>query len=78
VVQLHEERNAVGIATRDGGQHAVGGRHAVTARFNRQLNNVLRIEIERIRREGGARRVLNALVYRQNREISVPPSRPVL
>ena len=76
VVQLHEERNAVGIATRNRGQHAVGRGHAVTARFNRQLNNVLRIEVERVRRKRGARRVLNALVNRQNRKISCASQTP--
>ncbi|MNN67638.1 hypothetical protein D3C81_1832810 [compost metagenome] len=34
VVNFYEERNTVCIATRYGSQHAVGRRHAVTARFD--------------------------------------------
>ncbi|CZU79186.1 Uncharacterised protein [Enterobacter hormaechei] len=69
VVQLNEERNAVGIATRHGGQHAVGGGHAVTARLNRQLDDIFRIKIERVRGKRCPRRVFNALVNGQNREV---------
>ncbi len=46
MVQFDHKGNAVRITTRDGCQHAIGGRHAVTARFDGQLDDVLWIEIE--------------------------------
>ncbi len=70
MVNLHQERNAVRVAARHRRQHAVGGGHAVAARFNRQLDNVFRVEIHRVRGKRRARRMLDALVHRQNGEIS--------
>ncbi len=70
VVELHEERNAVRVATRNRRQHAVGGGHAVTARFNSQFDDVFRVKIERVGGKRGPGRVLNALIDRQNRQVA--------
>lgn len=66
------------VAARHRGQHAVGRRHAVTAGFDRQLDDIFRIKVQRVGGKGGARRVLHALVNRQNGKVAGSPVRPVL
>ncbi len=73
MVELHQERNTMRVTARHRGQHAVGRRHAVTAGFDRQLDDILRIKVQRVGGEGGPRRVLHALVDRQNGQVAGPP-----
>ncbi len=73
MVELHQERDAMRVAARHRGQHAVGRRHAVTAGFDRQLDDIFRIKVQRVGGEGGARRVLHALVNRQNGKVAGSP-----
>ena len=69
VIDLHDERNLVRILPRDGAQHAKGRSHCVAAAFDRQLHDVFRIEVLRVRRKRSAGRMLDALVDRQDRKI---------
>ena len=73
MVELNEEWNAVRVAARYRGQYAIGRSHAVTAGFDGEFHDILRIEVERVGGERRARRVLYALVDRQNGQ--VPRSR---
>ena len=57
---------------RHGAQHAQRGRDRVAPALHGQLADVPRIEVDRIRRERRPRRVLNALVDRQNRQVAGP------
>jgi len=66
VVDLADERNAMRVRPRDGSEHAERGRNRVAAAFQGQFQNVLAIEIHRIRREGRACRVLDTLIDRQD------------
>lgn len=70
VVEFDQERNFMRVAARYRRQHAVGGSDAVTAGFNRQLDDVLRIEIQRVGGERGGGGVLDALIDRQDRQVA--------
>ena len=72
VVQLDEEGDPVRVPARHGAQHAQRGRDRVAPALHGQLADVPRIEVHRIRRERRPRRVLNALVDRQNRQVAGP------
>lgn len=76
VVELHDERNLVGVAARHHRQHPVGRGHRVTTALQRQFTDRLRVEELRIGRERGRSRVLDALIDRQNRQIARAPKRP--
>src|SRR5262249_60588675 len=64
MVNLYDERNLVRVLSGDAAQHPECRRDAVTAAFNGQLHNILRIEVLRVRGERSASRMLNALVNR--------------
>ena len=66
------------VAARYRRQHAVSGGDAVTAGFNRQLDDVLRIEIQRVGGERGGGGVLDALIDRQDRQVAGAGRRPWL
>ena len=70
VIDLHKERKLVRVLARDGAQHAQCGRDGVALSFDRELYDVLAVEIFRIFREACACRMLDALVHWQNRKIT--------
>jgi hypothetical protein len=70
VVELHDEGNLVGVLARHRAQHAERRGDAVAAAFDGQLHDVLRVEEVRVRREGGAGGVLDALVDGQQRQVA--------
>ena len=51
VVDLDDERDAVGVLAADSAEHAEGGRDGVAATLDRQLDDVGRIEVQRVRGE---------------------------
>ena len=51
-------------------EHAERRGDGVAAAFDRQLHDVLRIEVHRVRRERRARRMLDALIDRQDRHVA--------
>ena len=51
-------------------EHAERRRHGVAAAFDRQLHDVLGIEVHRVRRERRAGGVLDALIDRQDRHVA--------
>ena len=53
----------------DGAEHAERRGHRVAAALDRQLDDVLRVEVLRVRRERRGRRVLDALVDREDRHV---------
>ncbi len=70
VVDLYDERDLVRVLSRNRTEHAEGRRDAVASAFDRELDDVLRIEILRVRRKARPRRVLDALIDRQDRQIT--------
>ena len=70
MVEFDDERDAVRVLTRHGTQHTEGARDGVAAAFERQLDDVLGVEIVRVLCEGCARRVLDALIDRQDRQVA--------
>jgi hypothetical protein len=59
----------VGVLASDGAEDAEGRGDGVAAAFDGQLDDVLGVEVERVRGEGSGRRVFDPLVNRQNREV---------
>ena len=72
VIHLDDERNAVGVLARDDPQHAEGRGDGVAATLDRELDDVRRVEVGRVGREGRPRRVLDALVDREDRHVAAP------
>ena len=58
-------------------EHAERRGDAVAAAFDGELDDVLGIEVDRVGREARARRVLDALVDRQDRDIARAGQAPV-
>ena len=78
VVELHDERDAVGVAARHGTQHANGRGDGVAAALDRQLHDVGGIEVGGVGREGGRSRVLDALVDGKDRHVPGAPQATVV
>ena len=78
VVELHQERDLVGVLARDRAEHAERRRDGVAAAFDRELDDVLRVEVDRVRGEARAGGVLDALIDRQDRNVARAASRPWL
>src|SRR6202011_2733876 len=70
VIDLADEGDLVGVLARDRTEHAERRRHRVAAALDRQLDDLLAVEVRRVRGEGRPGRVLDALVDRQDREIA--------
>ena len=70
VVELQHHRNAMRILAGDRAKHAQGRGDCVAAAFDRELDNVGRVEVVGIFSERGARRMLDALIDRQDREVA--------
>jgi hypothetical protein len=64
VVELDQERDLVGVLAGARAQHPERGGDAVAATFDRQLDDVLRVEVGRVRGKAGPGRVLDPLVHR--------------
>ncbi len=67
VVELDDERDLVGVLPGHGAQNAERRGHGVAAALDGQLDDVLRVEVDRVRREGSGPGMLDSLVHRQNR-----------
>jgi hypothetical protein len=72
VVELDDEGNLVRVLARDRAEHAERRGDGVAAALDRQLDDVFRVEVDRVRREARARRVLDALVNGQDRNEARP------
>ena len=70
VIELEDERNLVRVLPRDRSEHAERRRDGVAAAFDRELHDVLGIEVRRVRRERRAGRMLDALIDRQDRHVA--------
>src|SRR5260370_24488317 len=70
MIYFDDERNLVGILSRDAAEHPERRSHPIASAVDRQLHNVAGIEILWVRRKGSARRMLNTLVDRQDRNVS--------
>ena len=70
VVELQDEGNLVGVLARHDAQHAERRGDGVAAALDRQLHDVLGIEVHRVGRERRAGRVLDALVDGQDRDVA--------
>ena len=70
VVELHEEGDLVGVLAGHAAENAEGGGHGIAAALDGELHDVLGIEVDGIGGKAGARRVLDALVDREDREVA--------
>ena len=70
VVELNDEWNFVCVLARHHAKDAKCRCDRIAAAGDSQIDNVFRIEIDRIRREGSGGGVLNALVNWQDRKVS--------
>ena len=70
VVQLEDEGDLVRVLAGDRAEHAVGGGHAVAAALDGEFDDVRGVEAVGIGAEGGAARVLHALVHGQQRQVA--------
>ena len=66
VIDLHDERNLVGVLAGDRAENAECGSDGVAAAFDGQLDDVAAVEIIGIFREARAAGVLDALVDGKN------------
>jgi len=78
VVDFEDERNFVRVVPRHGAEHAVRGRHGVAAALDGELDDVLGVEVHGIGGERDARRVLDALVDRQDGDVAGAAEAPVV
>ena len=78
MINFHDERNLVGILSRDAAEYSERRSHPIASAVDRQLHNVAGIEILWVRRKGSARRMLNALVDRQDRNVSRAGQPPMI
>ncbi len=62
MVDLDDERDVMCIATGDRTEHAECRGHGIAAAFDRQLDDVFRIEINGVRSEGRAGAVFDSLI----------------
>ncbi len=72
VVDLEDEGDPVGVLASHRGQHAQGRGHGVAAALHCEGHDALGIEAHGVLGEGRARRVLDALVHGQDREVARP------
>ena len=70
MIDLQDEGNFMGILTGNRAQHAQGGGYRITAAFDGQLDDIFRIEIDRVRRKRSPGGVLDALIHRQDGDIT--------
>jgi hypothetical protein len=70
VIDFRNKRNLVRILARNRSKHAKGGRHSVATSLDRKLHDVFTVKVIGILCEAGARRMLDALVHRQDRDIT--------
>ena len=70
VVDLDDERDAVGIAAGNRSEHAECRGHGIAAALDRQLHDGGRIEVDRVWRERRGTRVLDALIHRKDRNVT--------
>jgi hypothetical protein len=78
VVELDDVGDPVRVLARGRRQHADRGRDRVAAALDRQLDDVRRVEVGGVGGEAGARRVLDPLVDREDREVTGARQAPVV
>ena len=69
VVQLHDEGDPVGVLPAHAPQHPEGGRHRVASALDREFDDLLAVEVDRVLREARAGGVFDALVDRKDRHV---------
>ena len=69
VVELDDERNSVRPVPRERAEHAERRRHRVAPTFDSELHDLPGVEVLRVGSERRARRVLDALVDREDRDV---------
>jgi len=69
VVQLADEGDPMHVAARHDAEDAEGRGHGAALPFERELQNVRRVEVEGVLGKARTGRVLDALVDREDREV---------
>ena len=77
MVDLEDERDAVRVAARDRAEAAQRAGDGVAPALDRQLHDLLRVEVVGVGRERRRGGVLDPLVHRQDREVAGPGEPPV-
>src|SRR5208337_165058 len=70
VIDLHDEGDLVSVLARHGAEHAIGRSNGVAAALDRQLDDILAIEIVRVLGETRAAGMLDALIHRKNGQVA--------
>ena len=70
VVDLYEKRNLVRVFPRDGAKHSERRGHGIAAALNRQLDDILGIEVEGVFRKAGSGGMLDALIDRKDGQVA--------
>src|SRR5712692_4933040 len=78
MIDFDDEGNLVSIFSSDTAEHAERRGNTIASAVDRQLYNVAGVEILWVRRKRSARRMLNALIDRQDRNVSRARQPPVI
>src|SRR6187402_2979915 len=78
MVDLNDKRYLMGEFTSHRSEHTVRRSNSVTAAFYRQLNDICRVKILRVRRKAGPARVLDTLIHGQDRNITRSAKAPMV
>ena len=70
VVELYDKGDAVGVFAAHDAQHTKGGGDGVTAGFDGQLYNILRVKIHGVCGKRGTAAMFDALVHREDRDVA--------
>ncbi len=66
VIEFEQKGDLVGVFSRHGSENSQSGTDHVATAFQSQFDDILRVEIQGIRRKGGSGRMFDSLVHRQD------------
>ncbi len=78
MVELHDERDLVGVTTGDYPEHPERRGEGAALSRQRELGQILRVEVSRVLRETRRGRMLYPLVDRQDRKVPGPSEAAVV
>src|SRR5437899_3704373 len=78
MIDFYKERDFVSVFSGYRTEHTVGGGHGVATAFNCQFYDVFSVKIIRVLGKACSRRMLNALIDRENRQVACAPQAAVV